>query len=244
MVDASIGQKAPDFELPDQEGIPWNLSGQLITGPVVLIFYRGNWAPYCNGQLVAFAREYEKFERRGVQVAAISVDPPEANAEMGGKLLLPFPVLSDARGDLCRILGLWDEKERLATPSIVMISKSMEIEYVYVGEDFSDRPENETVFAALDKLNSPVGGPVSDEPKIRLQAGEAARETVRPDRDAISLDQLFTYYEGTYFATVAIKKRLGGIGFGSSKAIRETERYQKMVTRHSEAIRRTLELRS
>lgn len=33
----------PDFELPDQQGLPWSLSGQLQTGPVMLVFYRGDW---------------------------------------------------------------------------------------------------------------------------------------------------------------------------------------------------------
>ena len=42
-MDLGVGQKAPYFELPDQQGYPWSLSGELETGPVVLIFYRGDW---------------------------------------------------------------------------------------------------------------------------------------------------------------------------------------------------------
>lgn len=38
-----VGRKIPDFELPDQQGFPWSLSGQLETGPVMLVFYRGDW---------------------------------------------------------------------------------------------------------------------------------------------------------------------------------------------------------
>jgi hypothetical protein len=43
MTDVSVGQKAPYFELPDQQDHPWSLSGQLEVGPVVLVFYRGDW---------------------------------------------------------------------------------------------------------------------------------------------------------------------------------------------------------
>lgn len=43
MAEASVGERAPNFELPDQQGQPWNLSGQLEVGPVVLVFYRGDW---------------------------------------------------------------------------------------------------------------------------------------------------------------------------------------------------------
>jgi hypothetical protein len=38
-----VGQKVTYFELPDQLDYPWSLSGQLELGPVMLIFYRGDW---------------------------------------------------------------------------------------------------------------------------------------------------------------------------------------------------------
>ena len=37
------GQQIPNFELPDEEGSPFNLLEQLAEGPLVLIFYRGDW---------------------------------------------------------------------------------------------------------------------------------------------------------------------------------------------------------
>ncbi len=43
MAKVSVGQEIADFELPDQQGYPWGLSGQLEEGPVVLVFYRGDW---------------------------------------------------------------------------------------------------------------------------------------------------------------------------------------------------------
>jgi peroxiredoxin len=43
MGDLGVGQKVSSFELPDQRHHPWSLSGQLEVGPVVLIFYRGDW---------------------------------------------------------------------------------------------------------------------------------------------------------------------------------------------------------
>ncbi|WP_273844539.1 redoxin domain-containing protein [Rubrobacter calidifluminis] len=43
MARLEVGERAFCFELPDQRGEPWNLSGQLERGPVVLVFYRGDW---------------------------------------------------------------------------------------------------------------------------------------------------------------------------------------------------------
>ena len=39
----SVGQEMPVFELPDEEGRPFNLLEQLGEGPLVLVFYRGDW---------------------------------------------------------------------------------------------------------------------------------------------------------------------------------------------------------
>ena len=57
MAGLGVGQKITYFELPDQQDYPWSLSGQLEMGPVVLVFYRGDWSPFCNGQLATYARE-------------------------------------------------------------------------------------------------------------------------------------------------------------------------------------------
>jgi peroxiredoxin len=35
--------KASDFELPDEDGKSWHLADQLARGPIVLVFYRGDW---------------------------------------------------------------------------------------------------------------------------------------------------------------------------------------------------------
>src|SRR5919206_1296785 len=185
MADVSVGQKAPYFELPDQQDYPWSLSGQLEVGPVVLVFYQGDWCPYCNGQLVSYARKYEEFERRGAQVAGISVDPPENSAQMVAKLLLPFPLLSDPRGELIRRYGLWDEEEGVAVPSILVVGRPGEIRYLYSGSDFADRPGDEEIFAALEGLDASIER-ITGGPEIRVTARETA-ESVRPDKKPIGL---------------------------------------------------------
>ena len=242
MADVSVGQKAPYFELPDQQDYPWSLSGQLEVGPVVLVFYRGDWCPYCNGQLAGFARQYGEFERRGAQVAGISVDPPENNSRMVGKLLLSFPLLSDPRGDLARRYGLWDEEEGVAAPSIVVLDRSAEIRYLYCGSDFADRPGDEEVFAALDGLDISIKR-TTGEPEIEVTAPEARTSSVRPDKGTITLEQLVPYYRGAYFATIALKKRYGGWGRSGRSAFEEVDGYQAMVRRYREALDETINLK-
>jgi len=38
-----VGDRAPDFELPDGGGTPYRLGDELAEGPVLLSFYRGRW---------------------------------------------------------------------------------------------------------------------------------------------------------------------------------------------------------
>lgn len=247
MANLGVGDASPYFELPDQQGYPWSLSGQLEMGPVALVFYRGDWCPYCNGQLASYARGFREFERRGAQVAGISVDPPAYNSAMVGKLLLPFPLLSDARGDLAKTFGLWDAGEGVAASAVVVVDRSAEIRYLRVGADFADRPDDQEIFAALDALGRNGGGDrverITGGPETRLTAAEARGASVRPDRAAFPLDELVSYHRGALFTTVALKGRFEGWGRSGRNALRETESHQRMARGYLRALKETAELR-
>ncbi len=161
---------------------------------------------------------------------------------MVGKLLLPFPLLSDPRGDLAKRYGLWDEEEGVAVPSIVVVDRSREIRYLYSGSDFADRPGDEEVFAALEGLDGSIRRVMGD-PEIRVSAQEARRDSVRPDKSAVTLDYLTAYYRGVFRTTVALKKRFGGWGRSGREAFREVGRYQTMVRGYQKALERTVELK-
>ncbi len=160
---------------------------------------------------------------------------------MVGKLLLPFPLLSDPRGDLIKRYGLWDEEEGVARPSIVVVDRSREIRYLYAGSDFADRPGDEEVFAALEGLDGSIKRVMGD-PEIRVSADEAQRDSVRPDKPARTLDYLTAYHRGVYFATVALKKRFGGWGRSGREAFGEVGRYQRMVQGYRKALEQTIDL--
>lgn len=240
VAEISVGEKAPAFELPDQTGYPWNLSGQLELGPVMLIFYRGDWCPYCNGQLASIARGFDKFARRDAQVAAISVDPPEHNLQMVNKLLLPFPLLSDPKGELAKRYGLWNAREGVAVPAIVLIERTGEVAYVYAGKDFADRPAEEEVLATLKRLGKTKKHGMEG-PEIRVSGAEA-RDSARPDRPPMTLDQLIPYYQGVFFSSVALGGRFGGWGRSGRHASREVSNYRATTSRYADALRETQKL--
>jgi hypothetical protein len=169
------------------------------------------------------------------------VDPPENNARMVGKLLLPFPLLSDPRGELIKRYGLWDEREGVAAPSILVVDRSGEIRYIYIGSDFADRPGDDEIFAALDGLETQIER-ITGGPELRVTA-EEARESVRPDKEPTTLEELLIYHRGVLRATVALKKRFGAWGRSGREAFKEVSSYQTMVRRYREALEETVELK-
>ena len=169
------------------------------------------------------------------------MDPPEHNKAMVEKLTLPFPLLGDPKGDLAKRCDLWNGKEGVAIPAIVIVDRRGVVRYLYAGHDFADRPGDDEVFGALDRLSeagtagSSAGGSV----EIRATAEEAKTSTVRPDRPPMPLEQLTPYYRGVFFATVALKRRFGEMR--NRDAFREVDRYQRMVKEYRAKIQDTAE---
>ena len=151
------------------------------------------------------------------------------------KLDLPFPLLSDPRGEVINSLGLWNEEEGVSEPAVVVLDGSGAVRHLYSGgTDFSDRPPEETLLAALEAVGASDGGtPEVGEPETRVSAEEAENETVRPDKPALTLEELGPYYLGTYFATVAMQKKLEG------EAREEVDDYQDLVNEYNAAIQET-----
>lgn len=91
----TVGEQAPDFALLDEDGCEVRLSDELKKGPVVLIFYRGGWCPYCNIALKAYQRALTHVQDLGAQLIAISPQTVTYSKETAEKNGMTFPVLSD-----------------------------------------------------------------------------------------------------------------------------------------------------
>jgi peroxiredoxin len=101
-----VGYRAPDFALPDQNGERVQLSSLLSRGPVVLIFYRGEWCPYCNVQLRTFQAHLGQLAEHGARLIAISAQTPDRSLSMAEKNELGFLVLSDVGAQVIDRYGL------------------------------------------------------------------------------------------------------------------------------------------
>jgi peroxiredoxin len=171
-----IGEVAPEFRLPNAVGDRVALSDRLAAGPVVVVFYRGAWCPYCNTHLRELQGSLVDIEARGASLVAISPQAPDRSLSLQQKLELSFDVLSDVdqivsnewrlRFDLpddlreiYRSKGLvLDEQNadgswRLPVPATFVIDQSGVVRARHVDPKYSERMPTVDIVAALDALD-------------------------------------------------------------------------------------------
>lgn len=102
----AVGAQAPDFRLPDARGGEVELAELRARGPVVVVFYRGPWCPYCNLQLAAFPDALGDITAAGASLVAISPQTPDSSLTHAARAGLEFHVLSDVGNRVAREYGL------------------------------------------------------------------------------------------------------------------------------------------
>jgi peroxiredoxin len=106
-----LGETAPDFSLTDSRGKHVALSSLLKQGPVVLVFYRGAWCPYCNMHLRVLNDSLPEFNRLGAQLVAITPQKSDKSAAQLKKSGYPFVVLSDHDSSVMKAYRLYYEMD-------------------------------------------------------------------------------------------------------------------------------------
>lgn len=93
-----VGDTAPDFSLPDENGQPVHLYDILSGGWAVLFFYPRDHSPVCSTQVCAFRNAHEDFSFAGARVLGISSDSVASHRSFADHFQLPFTLLSDTDG--------------------------------------------------------------------------------------------------------------------------------------------------
>ncbi len=105
-----IGTKAPDFALPDQNGV-WRALADYRGSKVILYFYPKDMTPGCTKQACGFADLYPQFREKGAVVLGVSRDSVQSHKKFEEKYGLPFPLLSDPERTVIEAYGVWQEKK-------------------------------------------------------------------------------------------------------------------------------------
>ena len=101
----NIGDKAPDFELPDPDMKPRKLS-EFYGKKTILAFFPAAESPVCTAEMCALRDSLDQLRDLGANVVGISVDGPFANKFFTQNRHLNFPVLSDYKRDVIKKYGI------------------------------------------------------------------------------------------------------------------------------------------
>lgn len=169
------GALFPNVTLPDQLGRAVDLAALAARGPLVVVFYRGGWCPYCNLELRAYQLAQARIVAAGGTLVAVSPETPDNTLDTAQKNELAFPVLSDTRGELAGALGIrfelsapikalyekfghdlparnGDGDWALPMPATYVVDKGGRIAFAHVDPDYRSRAEPSAVVGALRRL--------------------------------------------------------------------------------------------
>jgi peroxiredoxin Q/BCP len=99
------GEVAPSWSGVSSSGERLTLSS-LRGRPVVLYFYPRAGTTGCRIETEGFARHYPEFQKAGVAVVGISVDPLERQRQFSEECRVPFPLIADADASIARAYGV------------------------------------------------------------------------------------------------------------------------------------------
>ncbi len=141
--------------------------------PTMIVFYRGGWCPYCNGQILGLVDTFADFQQRNVLPIVISVDKPQTAATTKTAFSIPFPVLSDSDLTLHKLYKVvftatpkrieelrkynidiakssGKDHASYAIPSVFLIDKHGTILWRHVDPDYKTRPTTNQLLEIID----------------------------------------------------------------------------------------------
>ena len=167
-----IASKAPDFKAKDQNGEDIRLKDLLKKGKVVLVFYRGQWCPYCNKQLKKLEDSLQLIKDKGATLVAVTPEKPENITKTIEKTGAEYSILYDEGLKIMKAYdvdfevpentitryrnsGIDIEKNNgtngkyLPVPAVYVIDKQANIIYRFFDTDYKKRPSVAEILAML-----------------------------------------------------------------------------------------------
>jgi len=158
-----IGKKMPDvhFKTPDGETIPIS---KYMNAPSVILFYRGDWCPFCMAQMKELAVEYRKIKERGANLIFISPQSPRHTKNLAKKFDIPAIFLIDENLEAAKKLDIFNAygtplgMEVLGyttdnvLPTLIMTDSKGIIRLADLTDNYRMRPEPDNYLRMLEQI--------------------------------------------------------------------------------------------
>ncbi|MEE4246009.1 MAG: peroxiredoxin-like family protein [Kangiellaceae bacterium] len=169
-----VGQTVPSKPVWTPQGKPVRLTDLAAEKPLVLVFYRGGWCPYCNHQLNELKGIEGQLTEMGYQLVAVSPELPDTLKKMQKERELDYTLLSDFRIESARAFGIafsveqrisnivkerygselqrfkGESQDNLPVPAVFIIDKEGVIQFSYVNPNYNVRLHPELLLKAAE----------------------------------------------------------------------------------------------
>ena len=152
-----IGQKPPNFQLPDQDRKQQALK-DFIGKKTVIAFFPGAFTSVCTREMCAFRDSMQALNGLNAQVVAISVNDPFTNKAFAEANKLQFPILSDYGRETVRKFNVFHEDfaglkgYTAAKRSVFVLDEKGVVRYRWISEDPGKEPSYDEVKDALARI--------------------------------------------------------------------------------------------
>lgn len=140
----SVGQQAPRFEVPDEDGNLVRLEDHLGQNNIVLIFYPGNDTPGCTKQLCTARDDFGQYQKLDAVVYGVNPAAADSHTKFAEKYSFPFPLLADTDGKMIRDYGCRG-MGGITIRTVYAIGKDGKIVFAQRG-----MPSTDTILASLE----------------------------------------------------------------------------------------------
>lgn len=155
-----VGARLPHFTVLDVNNKTVS-SAQLTDKPAILIFYRGNWCPFCTAQIKELIARYKEIDSLGVRVALIAPQPHVNTVGISRTYDAKFDFLTDEGNAAARALGIeningtpmgmqmFGYDNDTALPTVIITGKDGKIVWTHETDNYRIRPEPDTYLEVL-----------------------------------------------------------------------------------------------
>ncbi len=172
----AVGESVKNFKAIDATGNRFNLQTALNEGPVVLLFYRGQWCPVCNHHLSQLQENLDLIKSKGAKVIAVSPEKQEnlqkTKTQTGAEFTLlydedykiseDFDVAFVPKEQLIELYNTRleadlenahsDNSKRIPVPATFIIDQNSKVVWRHFNPDYKERASAEDIIEGLNEL--------------------------------------------------------------------------------------------
>jgi len=146
-----------NLRLPDHRGGVFDFERAMQSPPLLVVFIRGHWCPYCRRYLCKLQQHLPRIRETGAKVVVISPEPQATSAAMAQQLRVAIPILSDSDGKAIELFGVRNGfasafvsgRSLMPHPAVYILGKAGIVQFRSIDRNYKKRTSVRTILNAL-----------------------------------------------------------------------------------------------